>query len=174
MKSVVRQFGSLNNYLDTTYPVEWSGVFRLVRTFGRLTGSLFLPAIFALAWPWLTMFALLLFQISMSRARVRRSHVLRCVCYSADIAFWLGLAIVPAAIVFAFRQPIRMPWAYLGIDRWELRGCAAAMLVFSYRLIVAYRSYLRFPRPIWVILASQVIAFLLLILITVILWNFTS
>ncbi len=167
LQSAVQQFGSLDNYLDTTYPVEWGEVFNCVRTCGSLTDSLFLPAIFVLAWPWLTMFALLLFPISMNRARVRRIHVLRCLCYSADISFWLGLVIIPPALFFAFRQPARMPWAYLQVGGWELHACAVAMLVFGFRLIVAYRSYLRFPRSVWVILISQVIAFLLLRILTV-------
>ncbi len=162
MQSTLQPYGSVDKYLDTIYPVDWAGVFRVMRTYGTVI-PLFFPAGIALAWPWLTMLALLLFQISMRRARVRRAHVLRCICYSSDIGFWLGLAIAPAALMFAFYQPIRMPGAFLRVLPYELFGCVTAMLVFSYRLMIAYRSYLRFRRSVWVILAAQIIGFLLLL-----------
>src|SRR4051794_13361639 len=44
-------------------------------------------------WPWLTFLALMVFRISMRRARVKSVHVLRCVLYSADALLWAGLSL---------------------------------------------------------------------------------
>ena len=45
-------------------------------------------------WPWLTFLSLMVFRISMRRARVKSVHVLRCVLYSADGVIWAGMALV--------------------------------------------------------------------------------
>ena len=42
-------------------------------------------ALMLLAWPWLTLAALLVFRISMRRARLKATHVLRCVLYAGDV-----------------------------------------------------------------------------------------
>jgi len=55
-----------------------------------------------MAWPWLTFAALMIFQASMRRAKVQRSHVLRCVIYSADLSIWYVLlsGLVMSALIF--------------------------------------------------------------------------
>lgn len=44
-------------------------------------------------WPWLTVAALMLFRISMRKAKVRTGHVMRAAIYFGDPGPWLGLAL---------------------------------------------------------------------------------
>jgi hypothetical protein len=164
-RSTIQQYGSLDKYLDKFYPVDWRLVFRATFAYGESLVGLCLPALFTIAWPWLTLFALMIFQISMRRARVRGAHILRCTCYSSDIGFWLGLAIIPVALIWAWVQPTTITGSgrFLRTVSYEFYGCILALLVFNYRLLIAYRSYLRFPRSIAVIVATQIIAFLALL-----------
>jgi hypothetical protein len=166
LKSTLRQYGSIDNYLNAAYPVDWTSIFPIVCAHGENLVSLCTPAGMFLVCPWLTLLSLFIFQISMMRARVRRVHVLRCVCYSADIGFWFGLAIILTVLNFACNRSTTTPTLFLGMVNLELLACALAVLIFSYRLIIAYRSYLHFPRSVWVVLAAQVIGFLLFLLLT--------
>ena len=115
-------------------------------------------ALYCLAWPWLTLIALLVFQISLRRARLRGTHVLRCVLYAGDGCLWLilplGFLVWTAWLAsgwppraFFPRASAALPWFALG--------------VFVYRLLTAYRLYLRFDHAIATVLASQVIVLLI-------------
>lgn len=161
LKSTVEEYGSLDNYLDANFPVEWPSVLRFVLTYGENLVSLASPAAIFIAWPWLSLFGLFLFQISMRRARIRRAHVMRCVCYSSDIGCWLGSTFGFGILGAASLWSSRTPGLFLGMVNLEMLGCFMAILIFAYRLVVAYRSYLRFPRSLWVILAAQTITFLI-------------
>ena len=122
-------------------------------------------AYFAL-WGVTTCGALLVFRISMRRARIRPVHVARCVVYSFDAIFWAGAILFVAAattllldLLGAGYGPfvmIEYAPAWLGILTFLL------VLHVPYRLCAAYRLYLRFDRPVLTVLASQVIAALVL------------
>lgn len=113
-----------------------------------------------LVWPWVTFLALMIFQVSMRKARVKPMHVMRCVLYSYDVVFWVGagwllmtaLAAFAAVVTFS-RDPLELSGFYPVL--W-----LPAALVATDRMWVAYAKYLRFDRPLATILASQVIAFL--------------
>ena len=106
-----------------------------------------------LLWPWLTLASLLVFQISLRRAKLRWTHVLRCVLYSGDVVAWYA---VPVALV--------------ALLSWAGRGGAPAQLlswmwplvplglfaVLAYRLFHAYEFYLRFDHALSAVVASQV------------------
>jgi hypothetical protein len=75
----------------------------------------------AAAWPWLTAAALLVFQASLRRAKVRPAHVLRVGIYSADVGL---LAVAVAVAVFgpgSLTTPVvqSLPAALqAGVPRW--------------------------------------------------------
>ena len=107
----------------------------------RLSGALYL-----LIWPWLTLFSLLIFQSSMSRAKINTAHVLRAVVYGCDFSLLLG----SVSLLFVLRFPeVAEP-----VGQSLLLFCP---LVTLYRMTFAYKLYLRFDRPFLTILASQVI-----------------
>lgn len=114
--------------------------------------------LFVLLWPVLTLGALLIFQISMRRAKIRTAHVLRCVVYSFDALVWMALV---NTVVVAGMLASLLIWRTTGT-----RLTAMPLILFNltmagyiiYRLVASYRLYLRFDHPILTILASQVIA----------------
>ena len=107
-----------------------------------------LVALLALAWPWLTLASLLVFRISLRRARLRPVHVLRCVLYAGDVVLWVAL---PLGVLML------AAWAHVGGGEVVVRLlAAAAWAVLSYRLLAAYWHYLRFDHAVATVLASQV------------------
>jgi len=130
-----------------------------------------------LAWPWLTLLSLMVFRVSMRRARIRPVHVTRCVLYNADVLFWVALLAVPVVGLQVNRgsqsavrwfQSTMWPSLFLlpaPQDGTELAlnvGFVLGVLCLGYRLVAAYRHYLRFDRPAATVLASQSIVFLVL------------
>jgi len=117
-----------------------------------------------LLWAASTLGALLVFRISMRRARIRPDHVARCVVYSFDAVLWTAAAVVIAEVAGFFVD------LYGGSDVLEFvmvnavpLACLLLVPSVPYRLWMAYRLYLRFDRPLLTVLASQAIALLVLI-----------
>jgi hypothetical protein len=111
-------------------------------------------------WPWLTMAALLVFQISMQKARIRGVHVLRCVIYSADIQLTIALLVLACTpLILSEPGGINQTFTPLDYALWVV--CDAAYLFIIARLMIAYVLYLHFSHPVSVVLVSQVIAALL-------------
>jgi hypothetical protein len=119
-------------------------------------------------WPWLTFAVLMIFRISMRRARIRPEHVERCVIYSFDAAGVLAPLVLLAAVAHGLLggepgQGLngRDPFALMPVSedaRLTLIACVFGLVAFGgVRLAVAYRRYLRFPHAGWVVLATQVI-----------------
>jgi hypothetical protein len=115
----------------------------------------------AVVWPWLTFLILMVFQVSMRRAKVRPIHVLRCVLYSADLIWWGGLLLIMAMVLSAVYVVSFGPGLALAMGP-SVVFFIVAWPVASYRLWVAYSRYLRFDRPFLTVLASQVILVLVL------------
>lgn len=97
----------------------------------------------------------------MRRAKIRPAHVLRCVVYSADVLFWAGPISVGLMLAWLF-LPSRPPIEDIVIGAMVVLGIALVLHTL-YRLVTAYRLYLRFDHPILTILASQVIVALAMI-----------
>jgi len=159
-RSLIGMYGSVQKYADATARTDWRYALRASLSDGA---SVAIPFLTVAAWPWLTVAALMVFRISMRRARIRPVHVVRCVVYSFDGVFWLGvlsllLAPVAAALMLSggmFGQgfvPLAVTLLYL-----------AAFLYMAWRLTVAYRLYLRFDHPVATVLASQVIVALFVV-----------
>jgi hypothetical protein len=120
-------------------------------------GALVLLSLMAVAWPWVTLAALMVFQASMRRAKVCWTHVLRCVLYSADLFVWCA-APLALVVLFVIAGRVWPPQNPLG-DAWALLP-AALLLWAGYRLFTAYRLYLRFDHALATVVASQVIVVL--------------
>ena len=188
---LTRTSGSVQNYFDIYAPPPGSIRFYqllLKNAFWRNSRPFDKFVVALLLWPWLTALALMVFRISMRRARIRPVHVMRCVLYGADVLFWPGLvlAVVVTLQLYGGRDMIQGPFPdivgrgsflYLpGDPDWATTlaylGAYVTVIAITYRLTVAYRHYLRFDRPVATILASQAIVFLL-VLVVMINWGVT-
>ncbi len=109
------------------------------------------------AWCCGTFASLMIFRGSMRRAKVKTSHVLRCVLYSFDVCLWVGLlmTILTATVLVC---------TYFVVPAFSLLPPAFVVwflpLIVFIRLLRAYRHYLRFDHAVATILSSQVIVFL--------------
>jgi hypothetical protein len=128
------------------------------------SSSWILPAYWYFAlWAVITLLSLLVFRVSMRRARIRPVHVARCVVYSFDASLWLAVALCAASIltlvevIVLSRNDFTFMFLAVGVAPWLL------VPVIVYRLVMAYRHYLRFDRPLLTVLASQVIAALVVL-----------
>ena len=162
-------------WVEATYPLPPSPRFfeKYFWEAGReiLAPALMFAAVY-LAWPWLTFLALNIFQISMLRARVNVSHVLRCVVYTFDVLFLFvgGVAIAAMTLVTDAAYLRRTDEAlFVLMPFWML----AAVGIFNYRLTTAYRLYLQFHRPLLTVVASQVVVALAAFtaFLWVVVWN---
>jgi hypothetical protein len=158
---MINHYGSVQAYLDTCCPdrfgwrVIWS-----VLAGGQIAGSpswlgiwLLVPLILAV-WPWALFAALMIFTVSMRRAKVRTIHVLRCAIYSGGTLLWVAIV---AAMLLAPDEALRrngMLVPDLGTYAliWLL---PVACVIITYSLYVAYKKYLRFDHPLATVLASQ-------------------
>ena len=183
-----RQFGGMQQFLDRNFSLPPSPDF-YTRAFDVERGWTLYFVFVALAWPWLTFLVLLVFRVSMRRARIKPVHVLRCVLYSFDAYAWLALL---AAWVVIYRAvltwsdvpppqslthrlvptppiPDEMPYNYrpdMVPDALFWLTCAMLALC-AYRLASAYRHYLRFDHPAATVVASQVIVALAAVVVAV-------
>ena len=148
----------VNQYLDANYPLAPSFGFWIDAV--RMASEALLPLMIWTAWPLLTLATLMIFRVSMHRARVKTAHVLRCVIYSGDVIVWgnLLLTISVSALALWWLRVGGINLARLEWLIWAWLGLTLLLpLVFWYRLTIAYRKYLRFDHPIATVFASQVI-----------------
>jgi hypothetical protein len=110
------------------------------------------PILLILVWPWLTFLALLVFRISMRRARINSAHVIRCAIYSCDFSVTVVAALLAWTLYSMGDTTVSMGLAII--------LCPAVSL---YRLTVAYKRYMRLDHPFFTALASQVIVTLAVI-----------
>jgi hypothetical protein len=129
----------------------------------------------AFVWAWLTFAAMLIFRISMRRARVRPVHALRCVVYSSDVIMWFNVAALAMAGLWAVEAITRLQVFTSGLENWFqpiLFGVIAlAALAFFYRLAVSIGSYMRFDHAWATAAATQVIVALTVMIALVLLYN---
>lgn len=161
----LQRYPTTQAYLDANWPMPTAST--MLRTMARydVTTRAMLFALGALiVWPWLTFVALMIFQFSMRRARIKPIHVLRAVLYTSDLALWVTAASL-AAIGY---QVLRFGWVGTGlwrgspIDFTVLLILVVALVFYTWRLAAAYRHYLRFPHAASTALSVQVIVLLLL------------
>jgi len=162
-KTVVSRYGSVKAYLDIHCPVEIT--WPLVRQVGRNTPRVIVACgilSLVLLWPWLIFAALLVFRVSMRRARVKLVHVLRCVLYSYDAFAWIGVILlvctVLAFLIWGFRSGV----IRLVLEEFAVWAVLGILLLSGYRLGVACRVYLRFDYAFSAVLAAHAIVVLFL------------
>lgn len=185
---IVKQFGSYQQYEDQTMPLPPSAAFHR-RAFDAERGWTLWFAACLLAWPWATFLALLVFRISMRRARIKPVHVLRCVLYSFDAYGWIALATCAVVVHRALltwgdwppRPVVRLPLVPHApiptVTPYSYRPdpvpdvlfwLGGALLLFMiYRLTSAFRHYLKFDHPAATVLASQLIVALAALVATI-------
>jgi hypothetical protein len=151
----VQQYGSVAAFVDSLVPAYTFKQFIMdVRGPGGILPKLFalflIPVTVFVIWPVLTFVSLQLFRWTMRRCRVRSIHVWRCVVYCSDVGMW---AVVVLSLVHVL-NPMDTATDVVVVT------AATSLLVFLWRLSVAYRHYLRFDHPFLTVLASQCIVLL--------------
>jgi hypothetical protein len=151
---IIREYGTLQNYAERLYPTRVNALL-VVQAWTWF--HVRQPGFAWLAWPLATFTCLLIFRVSMRRARVKVVHVLRCVVYSFDVLLWVTLA----AMLMDLLEVVPDPYQILQVLRNGVEWVWLAIVVLViYRLIMAYRLYLRFDHPAATVLATQVICLL--------------
>jgi hypothetical protein len=167
--------------IDARYPLPGAWAFHreMLQGLEERIGFVSMLCAFYLLWPWMNFGTLMLFRISMRRARVRSAHVLRCVVYSSDSLALLTPLLLTAAVAHGLLAKRPSPWSTLTYDyvfdagralgQRVLAAAGLALLAWcAVRLTVAYKRYLRFPHAGWVVVASQLIVLVFAMLI--VLW----
>ncbi|MCB9853424.1 MAG: hypothetical protein H6819_10045 [Phycisphaerales bacterium] len=129
----------------------WTWSVRDLRTVLSVNSHFFNYVIWFLA----TFGAMLVFQGSMRRKRIRVRHLYRCMIYSSDVFVWLAAVLVVLDVIEA--------WSFGNvIVTIQYVAFASAVFFAAVRLIAAFRDYLQFPHPAATVVATQVIVILLI------------
>ena len=162
-ESFLEQFDSIEQYVDLMYPVDPIPVIRHVLSW--LGGALILISLLMISWPWLSVLAMSVFGISMRHARVRPIHICRSALYSFDHSILVGVSIILSVGGIVTRQ-LNLQHFFLILPIIYM----IVLIVYIYRLCVAYTKYLQFHWPIPVVLTSQ---FLLCLALFVVFMHFS-
>jgi hypothetical protein len=165
----VQSFGSIEACCRKVFPTSiWSITWRWFPFKPRSSLRLWMLPVVPVVWSWLSFAILMSFRLSIRQARVRPTHVLRCVLYSTNLPFWFALFILVCSVaqlaLNLYGFPARVYDLYL-------QACYLPGLVLFYALIIFWRLrqaldlYLRFPRPDAVAAAAQ--GFLTLIFVAI-------
>jgi len=148
-KQIVSQYGSIQAYVEKRYPL---------RVTAGMIGDLAREAPFAwdywgflllpLLWPWLVFAGLMVFRISMWRARVKSIHVVRCISYCYDWLVLVGVMLLGCAIVVLVAGGLTNDAAIGLMFNIGVGVLVPALIVSAYRLATSYRLYLRFDHPV--------------------------
>ena len=170
LPQVLPVYGSVDVYLDIAAPISitprviWRNLYW--RHWPRTLDAVW-AAVFAAVWPWLTFGVIMMFRISILRAKVRPVHILRCVIYSFGTLFWLGIVVLVALVAWdqGARRFGMVPRSVL--SDVVLAAGACVILAMLYQLATACRLYLRFQHSMLMVLAAQVV---LVLAIPTLLW----
>ncbi len=160
---LANEFGSFEHYLDIAWPLlpSWRVPWNALNMYGMR--PVILVALTILAWPWLTMAALMIFRASMRKKQIKPIHVVRCVIYSAD-AMLLAAAVLAMWTAELTLSNSGSSYQYY-VDSLIKLMLVALMLLLTYRLWIGYREYLRFEHALATVVSSQVI-------VALIIWKF--
>lgn len=163
--------GSQDKYFETYFPIGIGSA--LYRQRGELFWTLALT-FQVLAWPWLSYLSLVSFRHSMKRVNKGRIHVLRCCIYSLDFltfiaalvalanALWRILLIFDNGKILGFVRS----WVPSPLPSEEMAPILDGMMIAlfaGWRLYVAGKRYMQFNNPLATVVASQMLAFLLIL-----------
>jgi hypothetical protein len=145
---LAKPFASVPQYVDWAYPSYTSPRF-WKHALANARGEMFLPAI-VIGWPIVTFLALMIFRVSLIRARISPAHVLRCTIYSGDIVAWLAPSLIVVIPILVTIDDFAVIWTgYLPI---------VLLVLLSARILLAYQLYLRIRRGLAMVITSQLIA----------------
>jgi hypothetical protein len=114
-----------------------------------------------IVWPWASAATFLVLRTSMRVARLRLVHVLRVLIYSFDAAMWPGVIALAVSLALSITAQFTAGLSRFDENHTIAGSCLAAMVVVaSVRVHAACRLYLRLPHAAGVVLASQVMALL--------------
>jgi len=158
---------AFDQYLDETCPLPPSLRFFQAAIRASVERRNALVALFAslllACWPWIVFLPLMIFGVSMHRAHVKTIHVVRCVLYSSDTSLWVvALALLLAILTTLAALYTGVSW----LDRHDFMPLAIAalmavfLLLYLWRLTVAYRRYLKFDHSFATVLSAHIIAVL--------------
>jgi hypothetical protein len=94
------------------------------------------------------------------------------VLYASDVSLWLGLACLAAVGAYAALESMSPP-RHMWLVPIGVVLVLACEIAFMYRLIVAFRSYLRFDRPAATVLTAQFILWLTLACVVLLLKGYS-
>jgi hypothetical protein len=120
-----------------------------VERFSRSSGIS--SVLVALLWPWLSLPCLLIFIGSMRKANIKKRHLLRVIVYGTDYGFLILIPLTLAALVDDFRMSIFVALI-----------CGPITL---HRIYFGYKDYLRFHMPFATVLSSQIMVFLVFLIV---------
>jgi hypothetical protein len=136
---------------------SWS---RPIRSIASAIGMplLFRMMLLMMAWPWLTVLTLLIFQQSLRRAKIKPGHVARAAVYTGSVGIVL---LCPLAWWINTIATTRSRSLVSPLTEPQMIGPVTFLLaVMTYRLWIAYRSYMGFPHAFATALGSQLIVML--------------
>ena len=163
--------GSQDQYFDAYFPLGIGAA--LYRQRHQLFWTLAL-SFQVLAWPWLSYLSLISFRNSMKRVNKGRIHVLRCCIYSLDFimllaalatmanAAWRILLLINQGKILGFVRS----WTPRLLPSDEMAPVIYGVLIAlfaGWRLYIAGKRYMQFDDPLATVLASQLLAFLLVL-----------
>jgi hypothetical protein len=105
-----------------------------------------------LIWPILTLLCLLVFVQSMHRAKIRKRHLLRVVIYGCDFSLMMTAILI-------MESDAR--WD----SGWPMVIALICAAISQYRLYFAYSRYLRFDHPFLTVLSSQIMVFMVALIV---------
>lgn len=151
---------SVNAVVDRWMPklTIWESIVDAYRFSPLMRTGIGQTILLGLCWPVLTFASLMIFQISMRRAAIKRDHVLRCIIYATDIPL-IMLTLIVAVKWMATAEIIPRPYSAQLTPALIVIEVLVAIMP-AYRLAIGYRKYLNFPHAVGVVISSQIIAFL--------------
>lgn len=161
---LTRQYGSFEAFLDAHYPKTPLNV-RLLSSLTdafrtRAARFIVYPCLRVyLIWPFASLLGLLVFRWTMKRVNVNKAHVIRCIIYSQDA--WLWYSLFTLAVVLSRGGLNLLTGGQWLTPTLLTAGAIFCMLHTIYRLIIAYRAYMRFDRAVATVLCAQLISALL-------------
>jgi len=150
-----QEHATVQDCLDWEYPVSTIGIARKL-LFGNRNpvGPMVLLVMF---WPWLTLTTFYIFRNSLGRASIRFDHLLRIVVYSSDAVIWPCAGGVLAVAGLFLLQFGRTPLMRDSIATGWVSIFGIAALLWLTRLMVGFKYYLRYERPVTIAFISQLI-----------------
>jgi hypothetical protein len=156
---------TLQQFLQEAYPTPGYAALNTIARLHAPMKSIEAAARFWLLWPLTTILVMKILRVSMRRAKVRHVHIARCVVYNSDILIWFASAILlTVAIDISSSGPTAAAFNSSKVLSLLVPAWPAMFILLVWRMIAAYRKYLRFPHAIATVLLTQILVALLVLI----------